>query len=126
MLGALALVACGVEATGNEGSENLRKIEAISGEMMATHFATVDDLHAFLKNRNIQYLFVPEEEPVLMVEPTLCASQVGDSFKFFYLRIEGTSGPKIYRYRVYVSGSGLGPGPLCIEEDFGFKNPYQS
>jgi hypothetical protein len=122
MLGALALAACGAEPIGNEGSGNLRKVEAISGEMMATHFATVDDLHAFLKNRNIQYLFVPEDEPVLIVEPTLCASKVGDIFKFFHLRIEGTSGPKIYRYRVYESDS----NPLCLEEDFGFKNPYQS
>lgn len=117
IIAVLSLLGC---EPGSEGRfMDQRSLEDISANLLGRRFGTVEDLKRYLKQNDIDYTLSEEDDPSLIIAPSTC--QLDRNSKFFFLRIEGTRGPKIYRYRIYA----VGAEALCIEQDFGFKNPYQ-
>lgn len=116
----IALIACNRRLP-SSGVQKVNNPEEVSEAIMKSSFENVGQLSEFLENQGAEHTLTTVTEDDLMVAPTSCANRVGLDFKFAYLRLEGTSGPKLYRYRLYWQQA----GPLCIEEDFSFKNPYE-
>lgn len=120
-LTAIALFACSREVGGSDGKRGMKSFEEISDVIMNGSFIDTEHLSRTLAEREVAYILTPVSEDYLMVNPTSRCQGFGSDFKLSYLRLEGVTGPKIYRYRLYWQQS----GPLCIEEDFAFANPYQ-
>jgi hypothetical protein len=116
----IGLAACNERLPGSSGAQGVTNFEKLSDTIIKGSFHDIDQLTAVLAKQGVAYTLTPISEDFDVIEPTLCASKVGSNFNFAYLRLEGTTGPKVYRYRIYFDRS----GPLCIEEDFGFANPY--
>lgn len=117
---ALSLAACGSPQPTSQGKV-MTDVSHISDAIMKESFSSLDDLKRYMDNAGIAYSLETETDPLLVVQPSRCAVDDATQLRFSYMRLERTKGAKVYRYRIYESGS----KPLCIEEDFGFKNPYQ-
>jgi hypothetical protein len=96
-------------------------MENLSARILRERFETLADLTQLLDGKKIKYILVAEDDTNPAVPPSSCKDKAGESFKFFAMKIRDVPGPKTYRYRIYESAT----GPLCIETDFAFKNPYQ-
>lgn len=120
VMAALAILGCNLEPDGEIGSSTLQTVDEISDEVTSGQFENIEELQLFLDNTDVSYSVNLEENLDLIVPPSSCELN-GSNFELYYLRFEGILGPKVYRYRVYLSPS----NPLCIEEDFAFANPYQ-
>jgi hypothetical protein len=99
----------------------MEHIEKASAAIASQSFESLGSLTALLDARHIEYVLTLEDNPAAWVEPHRCKLPGVRGWKLFFLRLSGTSGPKTFRYRIYVPPE----GNLCIEEDFAFKNPYQ-
>ncbi|WP_158298849.1 hypothetical protein [Sphingomonas psychrotolerans] len=117
---ALAPTGCGSPQFTGQG-KTMSDADRVSDGIMKTNFSSLDDLKRYMNDSGVGYTLETETDPLLVVQPSRCLVNDRTQLRFSYLRLEGTKGAKVYRYRVYENGS----GSLCIEEDFGFKNPYQ-
>jgi hypothetical protein len=120
LLIATVLLGCTQKPAGDGSRGSMQNLEDISKEIMNNSFKDIDQLTGFLKTRGVSFGFRVVTEDYLEVKPTLCVNVLNEDFRFGYLILEGSAGPKMFRYRVYWTAS----GPVCIEEDFAFKNPY--
>jgi hypothetical protein len=118
LLSVLSLLSCAPSAS---ESEDDGKIEDLSPRILGRDFADLDRLRSFIDSYGIAYDIIEETQDSLKDPPDENGVdwQAADPMYFLILRYEG--GEKIYRYRVYPDRN----GPLHIESDFGFKNPYQ-
>lgn len=116
----IGLIACNSQLSSSSGVPDVTNFEELSAAIMMGSFQDVRHLTEFLKKQGVKSTLTRVSEDFMKVDPTLCAGRVGSDFELAYLRLEGTTGSKVYRYRLYWHRS----EPLCIEEDFAFKNPY--
>lgn len=120
ILGIAAMLVHGSPNGGGNALANNQNIENISHDIMSTRFVAIEELTALLKKENVSYTLSSIVDPAFVVNPKTCHIPPGDSFAFFMLRLE-VPGTKLFRYRLYQFSHSL-----CIEEDFSYKNPYQS
>ena len=101
--------------------KSMKDIEKISRDITESKFLSIDDLKRYIEQLRLDYTLGTETDPLLVVAPSQCKIDARGDFRYWFLRLEGVKGAKVYRYRIYKYGE----NPLCIEKDFGFKNPYQ-
>jgi hypothetical protein len=121
-LAVVVLLGCKPQADDHQMNERQRDAEEISKSITHSRFDDLVQLKRHLDEKGVKYTILEENDPNLMVVSASCRSKIRDKFRFFFLKLNDVPGPKLYRYGIYQGDS----GPLCIEPDFSYKNPYQS
>lgn len=96
----------------------LVKHEEISPLLLREKFRDLKHLKHFLDEKDVEYEI--NKEPVVL-ESSKKAKFSSDSKNIYFLILLPRNSKKLFRFRIYYTKE----NKLHLEEDFGYKNPYQ-